>query len=186
LLLLADALTTFHGMKRRRGKIETVRVGNVRVKIYRRTRIVAGNEYPTFEVCDYTSGRRKLRSFADHQAARKEAQRIARLLASGDAVAAAMSGREAASFGRCLELLRSASDPPELACARYAEAVDILGNGGLLSTAARFYLERHPDTLPQITLANAALEMIELRRKAEASEPYLADLRCRSARFAPF
>jgi hypothetical protein len=119
-------------MKRRRRKIETVLVGNARVKIYRRTRTIAGNEYATFEVCDYTSGQRKLRSFANHQAARKEARRIARLLAKGDAVAATMSGREAASFGRCLELLRTAGDPPELACARYAEAVDILGNGSLL------------------------------------------------------
>ena len=170
-------------MKRRRRRIETVRDGNVRVKIYRRTRTVAGNKYATFEVCDYTSGERKLRSFADHQAARKEAERIAQLLAKGDAVAAALSGREAASFGRCLELLRSVGEPPELACARYAEAVGILGNGSLLPTAARFYLERHPDTLPQITLADAAAEMIELRRKAKASEPYLADLRCRSAPF---
>ena len=94
-----------------------------------------------------------------------------------------MSGREAASLGRCLELLRSVGEPPELACARYAEAVGILGNGSLLSTASRFYLERQPDTLPQITLADAAAEMIELRRKEKASEPYLADLRCRSARF---
>jgi hypothetical protein len=163
-------------MNRRRGKIETVLVGNARVKIYRRTRTVAGNDYPTFEVCDYTSGRRTLRSFANHQAARKEARRIAQLLAKGDAIAAAMSGREAASSGRCLELLRNAGDP-------HAEAVDILGNGSLLSTAARFYLERHPDTLPQITVADADAEMIELRRKAQASEPYLADLRCRSARF---
>ncbi|MBN2507943.1 MAG: tyrosine-type recombinase/integrase [Verrucomicrobia bacterium] len=170
-------------MKRRHRRIETVRDGNVRVKIYRRTRTVAGNAYPTFEVCDYTSGERKLRSFADHQAARKEARRIAQLLAKGDAMAAALSGREAAVFGRCLELLRSVGDPPELACARYAEAVGILGNGSLLPSAARFYIERHPDTLPQITLADAAAEMIELRRKAKASEPYLADLRCRTSRF---
>lgn len=49
------------GVKRRRRKIETVLFGNARVKIYRRTRKVAGNKYSTFEVCDYTSGRRKLR-----------------------------------------------------------------------------------------------------------------------------
>ena len=169
-------------MWRRRRRIEPVLVGNARVKIYRRTRTVAGHKYLTYEVCDYTSGRRQLRGFADHQAARKEARRIAGWLAKGDAVAAAVSGREAASFARCLELLRSVGDPPELACARYAEAVGILGNGSLLSTAAQFYLERHPDTLPQSTLAEAAAEMIELRRKANASEAYLADLRYR-ARF---
>lgn len=170
-------------MKRPRRRIETVAAGNARVKIYKRSRTVAGHRYLTYEVCDYTSGRRQLRGFADHQAARKEARRIAELLAKGDAVAAAVSGREAASLGRCLEILRTVGEPPELACARYAEAVGILGNGSLLATAARFYLERHPNTLPQITLAEAAAEMIELRRKANASEAYLADLRCRSGRF---
>jgi hypothetical protein len=152
----AYVLTTFGGMKRPKRRIETVRVANAAVKIYRRTRTVDGNRYPTFEVCDYTGGRRRLRSFADHQAAQREARRIAGLLAKGDAVAAALSGQEAASFARCLELLRAGGDPPELACARYAEAVGILGNGSLLSPAARFYLERHPSTLPRITLAEAA------------------------------
>jgi integrase len=174
-------------MKRKQAKpskIETVLVGNARVKIYSRTRTVGGKDYPTFEVCDYTSGSRKLRSFADHDAARKEAQRLARLLAAGDAIAAAMSGKEAASFGRCLELLRLSGDVPEIACARYADATKILGNGNLLATAAQFYMDRHPNTLPQITVAEAAAEMIELRRQNGASEPYLEDLRNRSGYFA--
>jgi len=158
-------------------------VGNARGKICRRTGNVVGHNHLTYEVCNYTSGRRQLRGFADHQAARNEARRIAGLLAKGDAVAAAVSGREAASLGRCLEILRSVGEAPELACARYAEAVGILGNGSLLAAAARFYLERHPNTLPQITLPEAAVEMIELRRKADASDAYLADLRCRSGRF---
>jgi len=182
-LTVAYVLTTFGIMKHPKRRIETVRVGNAAVKIYRRTRTVDGNRYPTFEVCDYTGGRRRLRSFADHQAAQREARRIAGLLAKGDAVAAALSGQEAAGFARCLELLRAVGDPPELACARYAEAVGVLGNGGLLSPAARFYVERHPSTLPQITMAEAAAEMIELRRQAKASGPYLIDLRCRMGPF---
>jgi integrase len=169
--------------KAKKTKVETVHVGNARVKIYRRVRTVAGNAYPTFEVCDFTSGRRKLRSFADHKAALDEAMRIARLLSTGDAVAASMSGKEAASFGRCLELLRTTTDAPELACARYAEAIGILGNGDLLTRAATFYMERHPNTLPQITLAQAADEMIELRRQGKASGPYLNDLRHRTTSF---
>lgn len=117
-------------MKRRR-RIENVLADNARVRIYRRTRTVAGHKYLAYEVCDYTSGHRQLRGFADHQAARKEARRLAGWLAKGDAVAAAVSGREAAGFACCLELPRSVGDPPELACARYAEAVGILGNGSL-------------------------------------------------------
>ena len=53
-----------------------------------------------------------MRSFADHQAAR----RIAGLLAERDTVAAAVSGREAASLSRCRELRRAVGEPPELAC----------------------------------------------------------------------
>jgi hypothetical protein len=37
--------------------------------------------------------------------------------------------------------------------------------------------------LPQITLADDAAEMFDLRRKAKASEPYLANLHSRSTRF---
>jgi integrase len=170
-------------MKRRLRRIETVQAGNARVKIYRRTRSVAGHNYATFEVCDYTSGHRKLRSFADHQAALQEAHRLAKLLARGDAVAASISGREAASFGRCLELLKRTGDAPELACARYAEASEVLGNGNLLAPAARFYMERHPTRLPSVTLAQAAAEMIQLRKQAEASPYYLIDLRCRLGKF---
>jgi hypothetical protein len=40
-------LTTFHTMRRRRRRIEIVLVGNARVKIYRRTRTVAGHKYLT-------------------------------------------------------------------------------------------------------------------------------------------
>lgn len=128
-------------MNRPKRRIETVHVGNASAKIYRRTRTIGRHQYPTFEVCDYTGGRRRLRSFADHQAAVREAERLARQLATGDAMAAFMSGREAASFDRCLELLQAAGDPPELACARYAEAV---GVGNMLSPAARLYVDRRP------------------------------------------
>jgi len=85
-------------------------------------------------------------------------------------VAAAVSRGETASFARCLELLRSVGDPSELACARSAEAVGILGGGGLVAAAARFYLERHPDTLQQITLAEAAAEVMVLFLASPASD----------------
>ena len=61
-------------MKRRRRRIETVLVGNARVKIYQRTRTVASHKYLTYEVCDYTSGWRRLRGFGHHQAVLEEAQ----------------------------------------------------------------------------------------------------------------
>lgn len=68
---------------------------------------------------------------------------------------AATSDRDAASHACCLELPRSIGQPPELTYARYVEGVGSTGNGALLSTAARFYLERHPDTLLEINLADS-------------------------------
>jgi hypothetical protein len=55
-------------MRHPKRRIETVRGGNAAAKIYRRTRTVDGNRYPTFEVCDYTGGRRQLKRLltADH------------------------------------------------------------------------------------------------------------------------
>lgn len=141
---------------------------------------MAGHKCATFEACDYISGHRRLHSFADHQAALHAAQKLARLLAHGEATAAPLSGREAACFGRCLELLRRTGDGPELACARCAEAVEVLGNGSLLALAARFYMERHPAQLPSITLAHADDEMIQLRKQTQVSSYNLIDFRCSS------
>lgn len=170
-------------MKRKSRRLEIVRVGNAVVRLYRRRRLMNGTRYESWLLADHTSGKRVLRSFADHQEALREAQRIARQLASGDAVAAGLSGKEAASLGRALQLLRECGEPLELAVARYVAAVRVLGNSELLAPAARFYLERHPSTMPEITTAAAAAEMIALRQKANASEAYLADLRSRTGRF---
>lgn len=80
----------------------TERGGNVTVKIYCRTRRVAGNDYPTFEVCDYSTGRRVLRSHATES----EAKRIAKALATGDTRSAQMLSRDVASYGRAIELAK--------------------------------------------------------------------------------
>ena len=58
--MFAYVLRTSGDSKRSKRRIETVRVGNTAVKIYRRTLTVDGNRYPTFEVCDYTGGRNRL------------------------------------------------------------------------------------------------------------------------------
>src|SRR5262245_20170024 len=106
-------MPTFRGMRRtkrkagKRGKPQLVRVGNVAVKIYRRHRsILKGGTRTIFEVADYSSGQRVLKSFTDHAAAVKEAKRIADLLASGQVEAASLRNAEAASYGRAIELLR--------------------------------------------------------------------------------
>ena len=90
-----------------RSKPGTVTVGNVIVRIYRRNRPTASGKCRTvFEVADYTSGVRRLRGFTDAAEAKREAEKIARQLATGESTAATMRNTEAASFGRAIELLR--------------------------------------------------------------------------------
>src|SRR5437867_6849428 len=90
-----------------RSKPETVAVGNIMVRIYKRQRpTTTGKSRTIFEVADYTGGGRRLRGFTEHAKARGEAEKIARQLASGDVEAATMRNSVAASYGRAVELLR--------------------------------------------------------------------------------
>ena len=76
---------TLHGMKRQ--KPEKRPEGGITVTIY----TVSPKNVPTFwQVADYTEGKRKLRSFGAHADAVKEADRIAKALARGEAAGAAM------------------------------------------------------------------------------------------------
>src|SRR5271170_4357038 len=113
MLTHADTMPTLFCMKaktRRQGKKpDTVKVGDVVIKIYKRTRpTVTGGTRTIWEVANYIGGRRRLQSFSEQAAARDEAQRIGRLLSSGESTAANFRGTDAASYGRAVEILRNA------------------------------------------------------------------------------
>lgn len=173
--------TSSDSPKTKREAFFVARVGSATVRVYRRKR--ADGKHG-FEVSDYSRGARRLRSFPTPESAIAEANRIARLLASGDATAAMMRGPEAASYGRAVELLRPTGDSLELSASRYAEAAAILGSGERLVEAARFLAKRDPSRLPQKTVREAADEFIAQRTQRGASPRYLADLKHRLGRFA--
>lgn len=169
--------------KREAERFEKVTVGSVHVKVYTRQR--AGG-YTVHEVADYSKGHRRLRSFSDHTKAIAEAERIARLMAAGEAHAAQMSGTDAASYGRGVELLRPTRTPIELACARYAEAVQILGgDGDRLIEAVKHFVARGPGSKrPRRTVAEVRDELIAQREAAGRAPRSLLDLRSRLGKFA--
>jgi integrase len=170
--------------KRSKGKPETVKVGNVTVKVYRRERPTTTGQWRTiYEVCDYTAGVRRLRGFSEHGEARREAQRIAGQLATGDATAAQMLGSEAASYGRAVELLRPTGASLELASAIYAKAFEILGSDRILE-AANFYRQHGADNITPRTVAQVVQELLEAKTARTRSERYLGDLRSRLGQFA--
>ena len=158
------------------------KTGNTTVAIYRRDKFhkASGKTYQVFEVADYTAGQRRLQSFSDSAKAIAEAQRIGRLLASGETSAAKLGGNEAASYGRAVELLRAGGldTPLELVAARYAQAVTILGSD-LVVEAAKFYLQRNPANREARTVQQVADELVALKENRKASARYVGDLRAR-------
>src|SRR5271170_2602132 len=119
-------------------KIEKVSVGNVTVKIYgRKLKTASGKLAPYFYLADYTNGKRRMRGFNDAGAARREAERIASQLATGQSTASSMRNSEAASYGRSIEILRPTGASLEMASSTFAKCFEILG-GDFHVDAARF------------------------------------------------
>ena len=160
-----------------------VSVGNVTVKIYARKRPTAiGKSRTVYEVADYTSGVRRLRGFTDPAQARREAEKIARQLATGEATAATMRNTESASFGRAIELLRPTGVSLEVAAATFTEAFQILKTNAIVD-AARFYVSRHKPIEPR-SVSEIVAELVAIKESRQASVRYVQDLRDRLGRFA--
>jgi integrase len=195
LLTISDNLPTFSDMKRnrkrsKRNKPEVVKVGNIVVRIYKRTKrvktkakdgTVTEREYTVFEVEDCRSGSRVLRSFSDHSEAIAEANKIGDGQSSAKALASEMTNKEAASYGRAIELLRPTGATLEAAADTYARAVKILG-GDLIIEAAKFYTQHRADKIVSRTVAEVVTEL--LTHKAKKSPRYISDLGSRLNRFA--
>ena len=158
----------------------TQKTGNVAVAIYRREKFhkPTGKRYQVFEVADYSTGVRRLLSFSDPEEATQEAERIGLLIANGETTGASMKNREAASYGRAVELLRGLDVPLELAAAHFAEAFKILG-GDRIVEAAKEFTRRNPTERPARTIAEVTAEFLELQTKRQKSACYVDDLRTR-------
>jgi integrase len=169
----------------RGGKVRSVSFGNISVDIYSRTKKINGYTYTIYEVADKSHGSRRMRSFTVLDRAVAEAETIAKRLSSGEVVAAQMDSREAASYGRAMELLRESGldTPLELVVAHYIEAVKVLGTDKIVA-AAEDFIRRNPTERPARTVRQVANELIELKTHRKASARYVEDLKGRLARLA--
>ncbi len=159
-----------------------VREGNVVVRIYTQDRTKQGKGM-AYHVADNSTGRRRLRTFADLGEATREAQRLARLLATGQVHAATFSSSDAASYGQALALLAPTGASLETACALFAEGVGIVGNPALVVEACRAYKLTHAGITAK-PVGEAVAEYIALKTAQGASPRYIRDLRYRLGRFA--
>ncbi len=172
------------------GKVHEGVLGNgqtaVTIKIYERTRKITKRGKATrtiFEVVDYTEGRRAFRGFSTFDEATFEAERIAKLIATGQTAAATLTNADAASFGRVREILRGIDVPLEMVAAHFAQAYRILG-GDRIVEAAKDSVRRNPLRRVPRTVRQVADEMIELQTKRNKSARYVEDLRGRLGSFA--
>jgi integrase len=156
-----------------------VTCGNTTVSVYRRK---MPNGSPGFMVADFSTGKRRFISFTEPGPALAEAERIARLMAAGEAEAAAMAGPERASYGRAVELLRETGVSLEVAAATFAECCNVL-HGNRLLEACKFYAARHRQVTRK-PVADLVADFIALRESRGASERYLRDLKSRLGKFA--
>lgn len=178
--------------KRRGKKPETVKVGNVAVRIYRRQKTVkvklkngktVRKIYTVFAVEDYTNGTRRFHDTTKHAKAVATAQRIADQLATGQTTAASMTNTQAASYGRAVELLRPTGVALEVAAGIFAEAFAIMG-GAHHVEAARVWRQTRAAVVTHKTVAEVVAELVQHKKARQKSARYVGDLSARLNRFA--
>jgi integrase len=94
-----------------------------------------------------------------------------------------MLNREAASYGRAIELLRPTGASLEVAAASYAKAFEIL-RGDAVIEAAKFYARHGANRVTRKTTAEVVRELIAAKEARGKAARYIGDLRARLARFA--
>ncbi len=164
-----------------RRKPDKVTIGNVTVKIYRRDRpTITGGTRTIYEVADYTGGTRRMHGFSDAGDAKREAERIAGLLSSGESTAANFRNADAAEYGNAIAILRNANLETSLQTVadRYVQAVKILGTENIID-AAKCYVLRNPANREHRTMQQVADELVTLKENRKASARYIQDLRAR-------
>lgn len=169
--------------KRKKQKPETVKVGHAVVKIYPHRKNIPGRKEPyvTWQVADFTSGDRKFRTFADHDAARREAERLAGLISAGEAEAAKLSNRDAEIYLIAKDKVAPTGDSLLVVAERYFEAVKILGgDGSHIIEAAQAFAKRRKHS--NATVAQVVEKMLEAK-KGRRQQRTLDDLRNRLAKF---
>src|SRR5262245_32584660 len=105
-----------------------IKDGNVIVKIYRRIRKKGKARYQTFDVADYSTGRRKFISFADEQEARAKAQDIAEVKKPEDFGVRKLVGDERIAYEAAEKALAPLGIKIDVAAIEYADIIQKLGN----------------------------------------------------------
>jgi len=161
------------------------------VKIYKNKGHIRGENFQTFLLSYYASGKRQLRRFVDFAKASTEATRIAEQKAQGALGAAALSAADRVSLEHALALLARNEGIGNASASRlvgivrdYATARANLPQGVTLAEAAQFYKQKHPVNMPRKTVSEVIKEFIADRRSAGCSAVHVHDLEIRLGQFS--
>ena len=159
----------------------TAKCGPVTINIYERRKTVAGKVYTDFSFGDYSTGKRRMRSFADLDEAKRDAQKTAEAILRGEVAVNHLDAKQKLSCVRALDILNPCGVPLDVAAAQYAFARQSLKNVPV-SEAVNFYLARH--TCVRKPVGEAVKEFIAAKKLCELSKRYIEDLENRCGRFA--
>ncbi|MBL9172677.1 MAG: site-specific integrase [Verrucomicrobiales bacterium] len=168
-----------------KSKATVVRVAGIEARIYSNPLRTQGRVYPSF-LCkwpDPIHGRQATKRFANLEEAKQHAAEKCRQIANGQASAASISNRDAASLGEARELLGPLQTEIHVAARAYAEAVKELPPGTSLMEAVRYFAARHPSAGARKLVPEVVQEFIQDRTTAGVSDIHLRDLRNRLGRF---
>jgi integrase len=164
--------------------------GGVVVKIYHTP---TGKGYDAFTVVYYLEGKRHREQFGDIADARKRAGEVTTSLIKGEVGSASMTTQDRASYVRACETLKPTGIGLESACKEFAAACKLLSGVSVLA-AAKYYVQRHSQTITPRTVRQVVDEFLETKEKGRStriksagrtvSERYLYDLRKKLDKFA--
>ena len=158
-----------------------LRQDSVSVVIYK----TPSKGYDTFTLAYYQDGHRRREYSNNYSTILKRANEVLDDLRQGKpAVEGALKTAERLEFVRAKENLKSKNItlPLDVVARHFAEAVKLLGSD-LVIEAAREYAKRHPQRLPQKTVAEVADEFIAAKRAKGVSRRYEEDLVYRLGQF---
>jgi integrase len=169
-------------MKRRKPIEVTVPGKQGRVKIYHTKDGGTASGY-AFQVADYSSGKRKLWTFADEGEARAKAKDIITKMQRGDHAAISLNNRDAAAYLQSKEMADALGIPLQICVLHFSKAVGIIGADEVIE-AAKLYKARTKTVVAEKTVDQVFDELLADARKRKLSARYLEDLEYRCGKFA--
>jgi hypothetical protein len=152
---------------------------SVSFKIYKTPR----QEYDAFTLVYYQEGERKRKLCSTFEAALAEADEVAKLLGSKDVDVLELRSADRAAYRRARELLDPLGISIEVAAAMVAYCKKLLGDTPM-STAAEYYLRKHPSKIAAKPVPVVVKEFLEAKEADGCSQRYLNTLRYNLGAFA--